>query len=172
MKHATLWIGIVVVGLMAGNAFADDNVMKELAPTGKLRVGIAVGPNPGAGNVAIDQATGKVRGIAADLGAELAQKLRVPVEFVPYPNSGALTDAAGSGTWDVAFIPVDDERKKKVDFGPAHVVLQSTYLVAPGSPIRTLEPMWTSRAYGWPAWRIPPPRVRHSVRSRTSPSPT
>ena len=112
--------------------------MKELAPTGKLRVGIAVGPNPGAGNVAIDQATGKVRGIAADLGSELAQKLRVRVEFVPHPNSGALTDAARSGTWDVAFIPVDDERKKKVDFGPAHVVLQSTFLVAPGSAIRTL----------------------------------
>ena len=137
MKHATFRIGIIVIGLMAGSAFADDNVMKELAPTGKLRVGIAVGPSPGAGNVAID-ATGKARGIAADLGAELAQKLRVPVEFVPYPNSGALTDAAASGAWDVAFIPVDDERKKKVEFGPAHVVLQSTYLVAPDSPIRTL----------------------------------
>jgi polar amino acid transport system substrate-binding protein len=138
MKRSALWIGLVVAGLLAGGAFADDAVMKELAPTGKLRVGIAVGPNPGAGNVAIDAATGKPRGIAADLGAELAQKLRVPVEFVPFPNSGALTDAAGGGTWDVAFIPVDEERKKKVDFGPAHIVLQSTFLVPPGSAIATL----------------------------------
>ena len=138
MRHAPLWIGIVVAGLMAGGTLADDSVMKELAPTGKLRLGIAVGPNPGAGNVALDRATGKARGIAADLGAELAQKLRVPVELVPYPNSGALTDAAASGAWDVAFIPVDEERKNKVDFGPAHVVLQSTFLVAPGSSIQTL----------------------------------
>jgi polar amino acid transport system substrate-binding protein len=129
---------MAVAGVLASVAFADDNVMKELVPTGKLRVGIAVGPNPGAGNVAIEQATGKVRGLAADLGEELARKLGVAVEFVPHPNSGALTDAASSGTWDVAFIPVDEERKKKVDFGPAHVVLQSTYLVAPGSAIQTL----------------------------------
>jgi len=73
-----------------------------------------------------------------DLGAELAQKLGVPVEFVPYSNSGVLTDAAASGAWDVAFIPVDAERKKVVDFGSAHIVLQSTYLVAPGSSIKSL----------------------------------
>lgn len=122
----------------AGNARAQEAAAKkELAPTGKLRVGIAVAPTPGAGNVAPD-GSGGYRGVAADLGAELAQKLGVPVEFVPYPNSGALTDAAASGAWDVAFIPVDAERRKKVDFGSAHIVLQSTYLVGPGSPIQTL----------------------------------
>jgi polar amino acid transport system substrate-binding protein len=111
-------------------------VRKELAPTGRLRVGIAVGPTVGAGNVAMDVATGRPRGIAVDLGTELAGKLGVPIEFVPYPSSGALTDAADSGAWDVAFIPVDDERRRKVAFGPAHMVLQSTYLVAPASNIR------------------------------------
>jgi polar amino acid transport system substrate-binding protein len=38
----------------------------------------------------------------------------------------------------VAFLPVDAERKTKVDFGSAHIVLQSTYLVAPGSAIAVL----------------------------------
>ena len=114
----------------------DESVRKELIPTGKLRVAIAIGPTPGAGNVAIEN--GKPRGIAVDLGTELAGKLGVPVDFVHYPNSGALTDAAESGAWDVAFIPVDDERRKKVDFGPAHIVLQSTYLVAPDSSIKSL----------------------------------
>jgi len=57
---------------------------------------------------------------------------------VPYANSGALTDAAPRDEWDVAFIPVDAERRKVVDFGSAHIVLQSTYLVAPGSPIKAL----------------------------------
>ncbi len=113
-------------------------VLKELAPTGKLRLGVAVGPTIGAGNVVMDSASGKPRGVAVDLGTELAQKLGVPIDFVAYPNSGALTDASESGAWDVAFIPVDDERKKRVDFGPAHIVLQSTYLVAPGSTIQTL----------------------------------
>jgi polar amino acid transport system substrate-binding protein len=132
---------IVAVLTLAGAvdaAKADDAAAKkELTPTGKLRVGIAVAPTPGAGNVARD-AGGGYRGVAVDLGEELAAKLGVPAEFVPYPNSGALTDAVGSGAWDVAFLPVDAQRKTKVDFGSAHIVLQSTYLVAPASPIATL----------------------------------
>jgi polar amino acid transport system substrate-binding protein len=138
MRLAIVSAALLVAVLAVGGARADDAAAKkELAPTGKLRVGIAVAPTPGAGNVASD-ASGGYRGVAVDLGAELAQKLGVPVEFVPYPNSGALTDAVTGGAWDVAFLPVDAARKKMVDFGSAHIVLQSTYLVAPGSPIATL----------------------------------
>jgi polar amino acid transport system substrate-binding protein len=129
-------VGSVVV-LMAAGASADPAVLKELAPSGKLRVAIAVAPNPGAGNVAMG-AGGEPRGISGDLGRELGKRLGVPVQWVQYPNSGALTDAVTSGAWDVAFIPVDNERKKKVDFGPPHIVLQSTFLVPPGSPIQSL----------------------------------
>jgi polar amino acid transport system substrate-binding protein len=129
---------ITAVALTAGQARADDAAAKkELAPTGKLRVGVAVATNPGAGNVARD-ASGKYRGIAIQLGEDLAKKLDVPVEFVPYVHSGALTNAADKNEWDVAFIPVDDERRKMVDFGAAHIVLQSTFLVAPASNIQTL----------------------------------
>jgi len=144
-KRAMRSIAVVlgaVAALMAafvdGPARADDAAAKkELAPTGKLRVGIAVAPTPGAGNVGRD-GSGTYRGVAIDLGDELAKRLGVPVEFVPYPNSGALTDAAAGDAWDLAFLPVDAERRKKVDFGSAHIVLQSTYLVGPGSPIATL----------------------------------
>jgi polar amino acid transport system substrate-binding protein len=129
-------VALLALALGSGGVGADDAAKSELAPKGKLRVGIAVAATPGAGNVA--QEGSNYRGVAVDLGAELAQKLGVPVEFVPYPNSGAVTDAAASGDWDVAFIPVDAERKKVVDFGSAHIVLQSTYLVAPDSPIKTL----------------------------------
>ncbi|HXF87704.1 MAG TPA: transporter substrate-binding domain-containing protein [Xanthobacteraceae bacterium] len=122
---------------MFGTAFAQEAVRKELLPMGKLRVGIALGLTPGAGNVVMD-ASGEPRGISADLGRGLARKLGVQVEWVPYANSGALTEAADSGAWDVAFIPVDEQRKQKVDFGAAHIVLQSTFLVAPGSKMQTL----------------------------------
>jgi polar amino acid transport system substrate-binding protein len=126
----------LAAAVIAGAARADEAAKKELAPTGKVRVGIAVASTPGAGNVARDGSG--YRGVAVDLGAELAQKLGVAAEFVPYANSGALTDAAAGGGWDVAFIPVDAERKKLIDFGSAHIVLQSTYLVGPGSPIQSL----------------------------------
>jgi polar amino acid transport system substrate-binding protein len=60
------------------------------------------------------------------------------VAWVTYLNSGDLTDAGTTGAWDVAFMPVDEQRKQKLDFGAAHIVLQSTWMVGPGSPIRTL----------------------------------
>ena len=132
------WLTALVAAVFATSAaLADDAAKKELAPTGKLRVGIAIAPTVGAGNVA-RESDGSFRGIAIDLGNELAQKLGVSAEFVPYPNSGALTDAVDAGAWDLAFLPVDAERKKRVDFGSAHIVLQSTYLVGPSSPIKTL----------------------------------
>jgi polar amino acid transport system substrate-binding protein len=130
------YLAVLALLIGAPPLAADEAAKKELAPTGKLRVGIAIGPTIGAGNVVMEE--GKPRGIAVDLGAEMAQKLGVPVDYVPYPNSGALTDAVASGAWDVAFIPVDDQRKQKVDFGAAHIVLQSTYLVGPNSPIQSL----------------------------------
>ena len=135
MKPLGILAAMVALTLTSA-AVAQDKaaVLKELTPTGKLRVGVAVAPVPGAGNVAMDPP----RGVAIELGEDMARKLGVPVEFVRYPNSGAVTDAADSNAWDVAFLPVDATRKKKVAFGAAHIVLQSTFLVGPGSTIRTL----------------------------------
>src|SRR5712671_690679 len=84
----------------------DPAVLEQLAPTGKLRVGVAAGLTPGAGNVAMVPGTARPRGIGADLGAALGRKLGVEVEWVAYPNSGVLTDAGPTGAWDVAFMPV------------------------------------------------------------------
>jgi polar amino acid transport system substrate-binding protein len=135
------WIGaLVAVSLFAvQGAVADDAAAKkELAPAGKLRVAIAVSPAPSALYAIKDPATGAFRGVAVDLGTELARSLGVPVEFVPYLASGEITAAADAGVWDVTFMPVDAERKKFVDFGAPYHLLQSTYLVAPGSAIQGL----------------------------------
>lgn len=113
--------------------------MKELVPTGKLRVAIAVAPSPSALYAVKDATSGKFRGVTVDLGSALAKKLGVPVEFLPHLASGEIQNSAGSGKWDVTFMPVDDERKKFVDFGNAYHLLQSTYLVAPGSKLAAVE---------------------------------
>ena len=104
--------------------------MKELVPTGKLRFGVAFAPKMSALFV-IKQADGTPRGITADLGRALAKKLGVPVEFLIAPNTGVLTDALANAEIDVAFMPVDDERKKRLDFGPAYCLVESTYMVMP-----------------------------------------
>ena len=64
---------------------------------------------------------GSPRGVTADLGNELAQRLGVPIEFMVAPNTGVLTDALASAAIDVAFMPVEEERKKRLEFGPAYL---------------------------------------------------
>ena len=111
--------------------------MKELIPTGKLRVGVVFAPAPSAFFV-VKEANGEPRGVTVDLAVELGRKLGVPVEFMVAPNSGLVTDATESGAIDVAFMPVDEERKKRVDFGPAYFIIESTYLVTGASGIKTV----------------------------------
>src|SRR5262249_49196020 len=110
-----------------------------LAPTGKLRVGIAVGPAASALWCVRDPATGKPRGVPVELGTALAQWLKVPVELVEDDSSGKVIAATEANAWDVTFVPVDDDRRRVVDFGAPYHLLQSTYLVAPGSAIKTVE---------------------------------
>ncbi|MPZ59296.1 MAG: transporter substrate-binding domain-containing protein [Rhizobiales bacterium] len=109
-----------------------------LAPTGTLRVAIAVAPAPSVFFCTKDE-NGAPQGIAVDIAHALADELTLPLELVVYPNSGELTDAAASGVWDITFMPQDAERAKKVDFGPAYFIIESSYLVPAGSPIQAIE---------------------------------
>lgn len=111
---------------------------RELVPKGKLRVGVAYAPANSALFVVKD-ADGKPRGVTVDLGKELASKLGVPVEFFVASNSGELIDAMSSNAIDVTFVPIDEERRKRVDFGPAYFIIESTYLVRAGSDIKSLS---------------------------------
>lgn len=111
-------------------------VRSELAPTGTLRVGLNMS------NFLLtrqDAATGQIGGIAFDLGTELARRLGVPAKFVPFPNPGALAEAAKSGVWDVGFLGAEPQRANEIDFTAAYVEIEATYLVPPGSPIRTID---------------------------------
>jgi polar amino acid transport system substrate-binding protein len=130
-------LATLLAGSAAGAAQAD--VMKELVPTGTLRVAIAYGPTPSALYALKDPTTGKFRGVTIMLGTALAKKLGVPVEFIPHLASGEIQAEASANKWDVTFMPVDETRKKIVDFGNAYHLLQSTFLVAPGSGIQKIE---------------------------------
>lgn len=111
---------------------------KDVAPGGELRVGIGVGPVPSAFWATRDAASGEPRGVTVDLAKAMARDLGLPLRLVAYANSGEVTAAGPKGEWDVAFMPVDEVRARMVDFGPAYYLTESTYLVAAGSPIRTL----------------------------------
>ncbi len=141
MRRAVLSLAATLAasGLAATAVHADPAVLRELAPNGVLRVAIGISSVPSVFSAVRDAASNEPRGVTVELGTELAKKLGVRAEFVTYPTSGALIQAAASGAWSVAFVPVDEERKKAVDFGPAYVLTTSTYLVPPGSAIRKIE---------------------------------
>lgn len=110
---------------------------QAIAPNGTLRIGVVSAPAASAFFV-VQDAGGAVRGVTVDLGRALAQKLGLAAEITVFPNSGEVTDRLSAGALDVAFMPVDEERKRRVDFGPAYYLVESTYLVRGDSDIATL----------------------------------
>jgi polar amino acid transport system substrate-binding protein len=109
-------------------------IAKELAPGGKLRVGLNYS------NFLLvlgDAPDGSPRGIAPDLGREIGRRLGVPVEFVRFKQAGHLADAVREGTWDIAFLGAEPQRAKEIAFTKAYLEIPVTYLVPAGSPIRS-----------------------------------
>jgi polar amino acid transport system substrate-binding protein len=111
--------------------------MQELPPTGKLRTGVAAAPAASPLFVTMD-AQRRPRGVTVDLANDLAKQLGVAAEFMVAPNTGELVDALEAGRIDVSFMPIDDERKKRIDFGPAYFLVESTYMATQNSGLRTV----------------------------------
>ena len=128
---------VVAFFAIAKDVRASDEAITQLAPTGTLRVAIAIGPAPSA-LYTVKDAGGTPRGVAVDLGTALARKIGKPVQFIEYLASGAITNDADKGIWDVTFMPVDGERAKRVSFGAAYHMLNSTYLVTEKAPVNTV----------------------------------
>jgi polar amino acid transport system substrate-binding protein len=124
---------LAVAMMMAGPAGADG-LKDEIAPTGKLRVAIAISPAGGA-FWSTKTESGGYAGVPVDLGKEMAAQLGVPVEYVVHQNSGQITDAASKGTWDITWLPKDPERETKMSFGPVYEVADATYIVRAGSTV-------------------------------------
>jgi polar amino acid transport system substrate-binding protein len=115
---------------------SSPEVRSELAPTGKLRVGLNY---QNFLLVLKDAPDGTPRGIAPDLARELAHRLGVPVEFARYKSAGNLADSVKDGDWDVAFLGAEPSRAGSISFSAAYLEIPVTFLVPPGSPIRRIE---------------------------------
>lgn len=113
----------------------DKQIVSELAPTGVLRVGINLS------NFLLvtgKAANGDPQGVAPDMGAEIARRLGVPVKYVPFPQPGPLADKVDTDTWDIGLIGAEPQRAEKIYFTQAYVEIQSTYMVPPGSPLKSI----------------------------------
>src|SRR5947209_14817657 len=131
-----------LVGLLLGISFimpaSADALKDQIAPTGKLRVAIAISPAGGAFWSTKTEAGGYA-GVPVDLGKEMAAQLGLPIEYVAYQNSGQIVDAVSKGAWDVTFLPKDPEREARMSFGPIYEVADATYIVKAGSPATNFQ---------------------------------
>jgi polar amino acid transport system substrate-binding protein len=131
---AAMCVGVMFMGaMMMTRPALADGLKDEIAPTGKLRVAIAISPAGGA-FWSVRTATGYA-GVPVDLGKAMATQLGVSVEYVVYRNSGEITDGSAKGSWDVTFLPKDTEREGKMSFGPIYEVADATYIVRAGSDV-------------------------------------
>src|SRR5262249_29086840 len=113
---------------------ASSALRSEFAPTGKLRVGLNMSNFLLTGR----DSAGAPIGVAPDLGRELGRRLGLSVELVPYPGPGVLADDAGKNKWDVGFLGAEPQRANEIDFTPAYVEIEATYLVQPGSQLKSV----------------------------------
>src|SRR3954462_3949868 len=113
----------------------SDKARAELAPTGVLRAGINLS------NFLLvtgRSATSEPEGVAPDMAREIAKSLGVPVHYVTYKSPGELGDAVGSNAWDIGLIGAEPQRAEKIAFTAAYVEIEATYMVPPGSPIKSI----------------------------------
>ena len=109
--------------------------LAALTPTGKLRAGInfqnplltKLGPN------------GEQSGVAVDLVHELAKRLGVPLEILPYHSAGTLAESVTSGLWDVSVLAEEPARAKDIAFAGPTTEIEATYMVPPGSPLQKID---------------------------------
>ena len=129
-------LALVLAGGCASTPTISPATRAELAPTGKLRVGLILSNQV---LVTKDPTSGELRGVTINLGKALAQRLGAPFEPVGYPNPAALVQSFGRNEWDIAFLAFDPARAKDVDFSPAYMEVDNTYLVIAKSQVATVE---------------------------------
>ncbi|MFT8243152.1 ABC transporter substrate-binding protein [Roseomonas sp. BN140053] len=113
----------------------SPDVLSQLAPHGVLRAGInmsnfllVTGRGP----------AGEPAGVAPDMARAIADRLGVPIRYVPYPRPGELADDANRDAWDIGLIGAEPQRAETIAFTAAYAEIEATYLVPAGSPITTL----------------------------------
>jgi polar amino acid transport system substrate-binding protein len=128
--------GVLLAGYAAAQTTPSQEERQALTPTGKLRV-CFLSSSPV--HVTRDQVSGESRGVAIDIGNELARRLGAPSEWVGYRTPTEIESSAQSDQWDVCVFAVTPARSKLMDFSPPLMEVEVGYLVPAGSSLASLS---------------------------------
>jgi polar amino acid transport system substrate-binding protein len=132
MQRAWLIAALLLGGCVTADVVAPD-IVRDIAPNGRLRAAMNYG------NTVLVQHGSEPRGVSPDIARELARRLGMPLDFIPYDAAGKVSADATRGAWDIAFLARDPERAKDIQFTAPYVVIEGAYLVPDNSPLKTNE---------------------------------
>jgi polar amino acid transport system substrate-binding protein len=113
----------------------SPDVVKNLAPTGRLRVALNLG------NIVLvqtDETTGAQKGVTVDLAGELGRRLGVPVDFATFDGAGRAFEALKGGAIDIVFLAIEPVRAAEVAFTAPYVIIEGVYMVPRESAITSV----------------------------------
>lgn len=142
---AALWLGAAALAActaptlrdapQAADPPASVEVRQALAPTGSLRIAVY----PGSPTSLIRRpGSDVVCGVTVEVGREAARRLGVPPRLVEVERVEQVIEALHSGQADLTITNASPARKAILDFTPTLLLLESGYLVMPGSPVTSL----------------------------------
>jgi polar amino acid transport system substrate-binding protein len=111
-------LSMVLLAVLSTVAFGQPAPASEIAPGGKLRVGV----------IAITV----LGGVAEPVARFIGQKLGAAVDPVMYPNPEAYLQSFGRGEWDIAIGPRVLAPADKADSTADLWVISLVYVAAPG----------------------------------------
>jgi polar amino acid transport system substrate-binding protein len=126
-----LWI-VLLAAAEGPDALAQATAEQkaQIAPTGSLRVALVKIPF-----LAKQDPGGVIKGVAPDLGEEMARQLGVAYQPVAFDTPNAGIKALHDGAADITFLAPTPERVALIDFGPAFMAMEMTLIVPGDSPI-------------------------------------
>jgi polar amino acid transport system substrate-binding protein len=111
----------------------SSELVKEFAPTGRLRAAI----NQGNSVLAQKGPNGEALGVTVELARELAKRLGVPVDLVIFDGAGKAFDALKTSL-DIGFLAIEPVRAAEVDFTAPYVLIEGTYVVPKDSKLQKI----------------------------------
>ena len=108
------------------------DVLKELAPTGKLRASINLG------NIVLAQGSpDDPTGVTPELARELGNRLGVPVALTCFDGAGKAFEAMKAGKLDIVFLAIEPVRAAEIEFTAPYVIIEGVYMVPKDSALKT-----------------------------------
>lgn len=114
----------------------DFDSLRQVLVTGdRLRAAINYG-NP---VLAQRGPGGEPQGVSVALATELARRMGVGLETVPFEAAGKVVDSAAQNVWDIGFLAIDPKRAEEVSFTAPYVLIEGTYLVREDSRFKEID---------------------------------